>query len=411
MLALVVLATRWIAYVPVGSAGWALIVLSILAFNLGAVLPKLGSSPHRQHSLSRYRFTGFTYVLPALFTIGLAFYLHAVISQFGLHSLLSAPSDVRSKQASEEFIAGFPLVARLCYFLGPLVFIAYANPRLSGVCASKRVRWLLLGFVIVALAASLGRTLVLVALTWQSGVVYLSRKRPGSSRSSAKATARRWAAFATMILLAAVMFQVVAVFVGKDASSDSRVQPYVRGRLQGSRLTSVVLYTSGELPTLGRLAADPRTGRTTLGGQRAGWATFGTVVKLIPGWRATDEISGYAHIPFPFNAYTWLEPFFRDFGTAGVIGLPFLVGALVGVLVVRPRRSTYGVLGAALCIGLTVWAPFVNKFTSTFTWEYAVILGWLALLSRSTPVTKAAADHGLTHRVSAVGISGTDSRP
>jgi oligosaccharide repeat unit polymerase len=364
--ALAIYGLGWIKFIDVPNSAWLLIVAAIVAFNIGSLIPAtlVKRAAPDSSLVERRPIPGATVVLPVLFALGVALYLQAVASQFGLDALLSNAASVRSLQGSNDFIASFPLYGRLLYQLGPLVFVLYANPALSGIRVSRPTRALVLVLTVIALGLSLARTLLFVTFAWQIAVLYLYPKQPGPLR------VRWWGRLRlTVIVIAALLaFQVIAGATGKTSSTDPRIQPYVSGPVRGSSATSIFVYGSGGIPAFGNLQA----GRPE-GGWTYGASTLLPVFKTF-GLPAPPEVSPFTKVPFPYNAYTWLEPYYRDFGPAGVVVLPFLMGLLIAGLCANALRSSRLLLIAGLMLGLVLWAPFVNKFISNFTWEYILVL-------------------------------------
>jgi oligosaccharide repeat unit polymerase len=375
--ALVCFGSGWITFSSVPASAWVLIAGSILAFNVGALLPAVAARGRRAGSMiERTRVAGATIVLPCLFLIGFLFYLRAVSSQVGLEALISDPQSVRAAQGSAAFVTAFPLYGRLLYFLGPLVLVLYANPALSGIRASRLVRFTVLGTTVAALALSESRTLLFVVFGWQAALMFL---RPRAKLSLAQR--RRWIfRLVLLAILALGAFQLIASVTGKTYSADRRFQPHVHGPLKNSPATGFVLYVAGGIPAFGNLQrATPESGWSN------GTSTLSTLFKAVPLAHVPPEVSPNTNIPFPFNVYTWLETFYRDFGPAGVIAFPFGMGLMIALVCARATRTSRHLLIASLLLGLSLWAPFANPYRESFAWEYLIIL----VMLRFEPVSNA----------------------
>lgn len=361
--ALAVFSLHWVAYTDVSTLAWLAIVCGIASFNFGAFLP-VGLRGNRtgEWSLSPTSMAWATTLLPALFLLGVLFYLRAVATTTGLSSIIHGAASVRTFQGTEGFGVAFPLYARLLYFLGPLVFVLYANPRLSGIEVTRAFRIAVLTLTVLGLAAALGRTLLLIAFIWQAAVVYIRPRQRSSSQRL-----RRTVGLGVLAVLAIVAFQGLAVYTGKTGADDTRIQPYARGPLRSNAATSLVTYSSGGLPALSALIAEPQH-------FAYGAATFGPLAKAIPGVYVPKQVGAFVNVPFPHNAFTWLETYYRDFGIPGVIVMPFAVGLATGHMCRARFSSSEALLIGALLLALGLWAPLVNHFPSTFTWEYIVIL-------------------------------------
>lgn len=363
--ALSVYSLHWIEYTDVSSTAWTIIVLGIAAFNIGALLPlSVRASDGTAQSFVPTSLAWATVVLPVLFLSGALFYLRTVSSQFGLDSLIHNASAVRTFQGTDQFGVAFPLYGRLLYFLGPLVFVLYANPWLSGIRVTRKTQVLVLTLTSLVLALSLERTLLLVALVWQAAIVFIRPRRHTSATNL-----RRFAVLIGLGLVTIIAFQALGALTHKSGATDSRIQPYVQGPLRGKSYTSFVTYASGGIPAFSQLTMDGLHGNYA-----DGKATLGPVAKAIPTLHPPNQVGAFASIPFPHNAYTWLETYYRDFGPPGCVILPFLMGFILGRAAGVRQFSSEGLLIAALLLGLGVWAPLVNQYPSSFTWEYAIIL-------------------------------------
>lgn len=364
--ALAVYSLHWIAYTDVSVSAWTLLVLGISSFNVGAlVVSVLGTRERDSQSLQVTPLTWAPVALPLLFSVGLVFYLHAVAVQFGLGALIHSAASVRTFQGTDGFGIAFPLYGRVLYFLGPLVFVVYANPWLSGIRCSRRVQVVVLTYTFIGLSLSLGRTLLLVALVWQATILYLRPRRRVPADK-----VRRFAVVVVLAIFVVIAFQALALLTHKDGAADQRIQPYTLGPLRGKAFTSIVSYASGGFPSFSELTKEGLHGNYAYGK-----ATLGPITKTLPTLHPPNQVGAFVSIPFPSNAYTWLETYYRDFGPTGCVALPFIMGFLVARLIGVRRYNSESLLIAALVLGLCVWAPLVNQYPSTFTWEYIVILG------------------------------------
>ncbi|MGH9076852.1 MAG: O-antigen polymerase [Acidimicrobiales bacterium] len=375
--ALLVYASNLIHFSGLPGEAWAALAGGIGTFNLGTVLV-LGHPPNAR-SLDDAAYTpgvvrGCKYGFPLAFTIGVGFYLHAVSTTFGLPSLLHSASQVRQGQSGSAFVNSFFLPARLLYFLGPLVFVTYAYPQAFGFRVRRPIRVAVLTFTALALLASLSRTLIFVALAWTAASALLLAD--GRVRDHfAWLPSRRQAIAVAFLGLAA--FQLVAVVTAKTGSNNPEIQPYLSSTLKHTSGASVLIYLGGAIPAFGQLVeGKPETAYPP---GNYGLATTSTLEKLVPGWRAAPTVSPFASVPFPDNTYTWLEPFQRDFGLVGDVGLPFLFGLGTAWSLRSRIRRPHRLLAGGLLAGLAVWAPFLNQYLSTFTLEYLGIIGVLGL--------------------------------
>ena len=137
--------------------------------------------------------------------------------------------------------------------------------------------------------------------------------------------------------------------------------------------STLYVYATCSYPALSGLLEDPpemTMGRRTFFpvfrlAQRAGLPT-GPLPDVIPPFR---KISYEANLAT--NAYSFLRDPYLDFSVVGLLGVPFVIGGISGVLygIVRRRRDApLPLVGLALiCMGLTLSVLF-NKFNDTATW-------------------------------------------
>jgi hypothetical protein len=80
-------------------------------------------------------------------------------------------------------------------------------------------------------------------------------------------------------------------------------------------------------------------------------------------------------IPIEFNTFTWLHPFYSDFGFAGVLLGPWAVGLIAGLVYFQMRGSfSFNSLyvNGLICYGLTL--TFIgNQLTQGPVWYFLAI--------------------------------------
>jgi hypothetical protein len=366
-----------VAYRDVATRAWFLITASIVAFNIGLLVG--GGGPGRvgvgrDAGGRATRFRGVDHVLPVLYLVGLVAYLHTVANAFGLSSLVYGAQEVRSNTTIDEF----PLVLRLGYFLGPILIVGYLLPGVSGTRLSRANRFAAIVLVSLGLASSLSRTLMFVSLVWAGTLLLLSKK----ADVLRMVMSRRGIA---LFVAALVAFQGLAFVTGKTGREDPRLQPYVSSALQGSALTSAVTYLSGGPAAFSALCCDTAPIVKSELGRLEGDGAVVARYTLLPLWKTLGqaasgtEVASSALVPFPHNAFTWIEPYYRDFGEVGVIVFPFMIGVIIASLARQVVRKPRYLPLLSLLVAITAWAPFVNKFISSFTWEYVLLMGILVV--------------------------------
>jgi len=382
------LALGWVTYVHVGVEAWFIILAGVLAFNVGALGPSIIELPKVPVVPVRRDMPGGRTLLPLLFFVGFAWYMKSLSSTFGLSTVIAHPSLVRTHQGDSDFITSFSLPGRLLYSLGPLVFVTHACPWLTDLHITRLRRGSVLIATTVAMALSLGRTYLFIAFLWTIACYFVARPEV-VVKLKKRLTARRTKLRRRMVMLlgavvALVTFQLLATVLGKTASNVALVQQYASGPLRNSSFTSAYVYVTGGIPAF----ASEVSGSPPVEGQadplgKLGWSTFYPAVKLVPEWKVAPLVRPFDAIPFPFNAYTWFDPLYRDFGIPGVIAGPFIFGALVASLIARRKRTAEGALFVGLMLSLTLFAPFLSKFNDPAVWDVGLALLVLRIWPRS----------------------------
>lgn len=356
---------------------WLLLYGAIGVFNIGAaVCLSLVQTISADRLQSGRRSFLLEWALPGLFVVGLLLYLRAIGSVFGLTALIFSPGEVRSDQDNAVFLAAYSLPARVLYGLGPLCFMTFALPSVSGISPGRIHRIIVLLVCVAGMALSLGRTLLLVSIVWTAvaaALILMSRAR--LRRSTRSKNSRRLVVLGGVVSSLA-MFQFGAVVLGKTGQSDPAVQNYVSPILKGSGLTSLVVYLTGGIPSFSLLVDDGPAKADALGvdGPHLGTVLVGPLSKTL-GWSLPDEVRPFSRTPIPHNAYTYLDAFWLDFREPGVVFLPALFGFGLTLLVARPARSREGLMARAILVGSLLWVPFSFTFSSTYVWSS---LGYLA---------------------------------
>jgi hypothetical protein len=206
-------------------------------------------------------------------------------------------------------------------------------------------------------------------------------------------------------LVALVVFQGIALMLGKTGTSNPHVRYAVDPVMRDSSLTGVLHYAGGGIPAFGLLvesrneAWPPAKGFGDLYGdynpQTWGAATLGAPLDMVPGAPQWREIAPFVRLPAPTNVYTWLEPWYRDFRIPGAIAGSLVVGCLAGFFTRRTLRPAQLLLGG-LVVGVTGLAVFVNRLTSTMTLVLVLALGVLYVVQLRTTREPVAATQPVT---------------
>jgi hypothetical protein len=366
----------WVKYDNISVKAWLLIAGGIACVNAPTLFtPALHSSSRaRSERPSPGTLPGISFGIPLLFALGVAIYFLAIERTFGLATLVRNPATVRTGQGGPDFLGSFPVYGRLLFDLGPMVIISQANPALFGIKTRASIRYLIVIGTIVALASSLSRTLLLVAIVWH-GTLRLAIGRTDSPQMG-RPRGKQWVTVASIAMLGLVLFQVLGGQLGKLSNQDVRYQRYVSGPLRDSSYTAIVIYATGSLPAFSALLKGASE-------QTSGAHVATLLNKVQSGSAASSEVAEFVNVPFPINTYTWFEPFYRDYGSFGLIAGALVLGYLLTGMCLRADRSLEALLVATLLVALAAWAPSVNKYVSTFTWEYILIFRLMVLIGRT----------------------------
>ncbi len=383
-------------YVALSPAAWLMITGAVAAFNFGAWVLTARMAGRGSGSATAGEGTGIAYVgLPVywsifvLFNIGFVLYLWTIARLYGLSTLINDPVSIRG-DSQGNYMEAFPVYGKALFYLAPLSFVLTVFPGLvrglRDVPASFRYGVLL--WLLLAQAATLQRTNVFVTLMWALGI-YLVAQAVGPLDLGVRFRVRHVVA---VLLVGLVVFQGIAVALGKTGTSNPKVRYAVSPQMRDSSFTAVLHYAGGGIPAFG-LLFDSRNemwppeghGATYYGDynpQTWGAATLSAPLDLVPGAPQWDEIAPHIRLPAPTNVYTWLEPWYRDFRVVGVLAGSLMAGCLCGFFSRRAPHSPGGLLVGGLVVGLTGLAVFVNRLTSTMTLVLLLALGLLYLFGR-----------------------------
>lgn len=203
-----------------------------------------------------------------------------------------------------------------------------------------------------------GRSFVLLLLLMVAGILLITR------RVSAVKTA------AVAVSVGLVVFLGLGLLVNKGGTIVGGAE------IEIVNLWRVFLvYLLGPLPALDIYLQ-------TSAGAGSGEHVFRTIYAVLAFVGLDVEVpplvQDYVLIPFPTNVYTFFQPYYTDFGLAGVILAPFLFGWLHGALY---RRASMGHLFSIMMYALLLYALVFQFFQDHYfsllsTWiQYTIILG------------------------------------
>ncbi len=382
---------RLLPYVWVGEKTLLVILGALCLFSLGTVAgARRRARPRGEGSaLDSETAARWTLLYSLLGLLGIVWYAVAVTLVLGWSSW-TFPARIRWAMTDRSLPGSFYWLVYFC-IAAPLLAIVC---RLSGTRVKKIV---LLPAVLCALAlwATTDRNLffmLVLAATWI--VLYRYPQIP---------LRRYLGILAVCAFLLALNFSVLGWWVGKtpknlgvqlalqgnfpEVTVSSAAPSKVAGKPKPlpplmQKLSTIYVYATGAFPAFAMsLAQEPdySMGKRTLFPVLRFLQRTGLIHVALPP--AIDEFTLISREGSPVelrvNSYTFLRSFFEDFGVAGALLVPLLLGLLTGAIYERLRRNRSAPVVLALIgqIGMALsLSTFTNKFSDTGTWYVAVLL-------------------------------------
>ncbi len=359
---------QWVKYTPVRSYAWTLIAANLGMFGFGWLFAYLSSAPGSARrglefsiqSVSAERLRKVIVLFFVFGMIGLADFLWQVQRTIGLVTYWDSPHEIhwemRPGGVLTERFQLFTWLNVACVVLGMFYLtILKEKPR-------KHI-WLAVTLSMFATVLVTDRGRFFCTALWTGYVI---------------AHARNWQARKVLTvgsvagLFLALQFFAVAAWIGKVAINNPELLAAATVNESYFVVLSPYTYLTGSFPALQAYidSAPERTG---------GAMTFHPVFKLSHMVDPTIKIPEYVpdpfSIPVEFNTFTWLHPFYSDFGFTGVLLGPWVVGLLSGLLYFQMRRSCsfYNLyVNGLICYGLTL-SFYGNLLTQGPVWYFLVL--------------------------------------
>lgn len=395
-------------YDPLASAALWMIFSSILGFNAG-VLFASETIPDFQIR-QEWRLVGIKrkhfYCLVAIYATGLVGYLLTISRIFGLEVLLRDPRSIRAAD-NVNYLAEFPLAFKLMFYVGPLVMVLCMFPQYVSGLRETRLRWLILAIVAGTQLLALQRTNLFVGLIWALGLFVIgvapARGRPKLLKGRRRMVARRAVYLFTLACVAFAAFQGIASVLGKQGNDNVALSSSANPAIAQSSLAGPLFYFTSGIPAFGKLTQSNNTARPPATKNGAifgdynphthGTATFSGISRVLPEEYNWNDVAPFTHIPQLTNVYTWLEPWYRDFRSGGVIAASVAMGLVISAAVRQRWKNAFWQLAAGLLVGMTILCTFVNRFGMVFSFVLYIALVILAALNpRATEARSDAAE-------------------
>lgn len=360
------LSLDWVAFDPMGDQVWLTIGISYAAFMGGAAIVLLYAfgktywlnAPPSLVFVDRKKLERCLAVLFVLGVFGFVVQLAHLQLQVGLGTFLSSPGEARELHTNVKYVGFFNLLNVANFGLALMYLCLYKKP----------ARWVLL-IMLWAVATTFittDRTRFFYMVIWSFYVVvYLYRHIRLNPRLIAVAVC-------TFSLLLG-FFLLIAKVYKKQAFDDN--MEFVKVGEELAPLVDPYIYLTGSYPVLQAFLEDKHQ-------HTQGKYTFGPIVKVIelfyPELQRAELVGKFYRVPIELNACTYLEPFYKDFGVAGVVLGPLFLGFLTTLVYVwmRQRKTIFSVYTASLLSFCVTISIFVNHFTQIATW-YFVVVGYL----------------------------------
>lgn len=368
--ALAMFCVRWVRYTPIGATTEAFIAFSMTFFGLGWFLAYglkggracLRRKPFDPARVSTVKLRHLIFLSCGLGLIGLGDFLLNVQRALGLGTYLRAPYLIRQAMGAGQIVEGIKVFNWL-NVLNVVLCVIYLQSK------PPRGRTAVWTVLVVSVASTLfmeDRTRFFYAILWAGFVLaYLGVWR-----------AKKIIVGATLVgALLLVQFLVVASWLGKVAQNSPVLMDSKTVSGGADALLGPYVYFTGSFPALQDYTMDT-WGRTN--GEMTFYPAFRLLSLFDKKLAPPSPIGEFYDIPIPFNTYTWLQQFFDDFGTAGIVLGPLFVGLVAGLVYfggVR-RGSLFAIYANGLicfCLAISV---MVNQLTQSPAW-YFVFVGWL----------------------------------
>lgn len=418
--ALLIVGSGLVPYPTLSFRAWLLILASILIFNLilstrtneatkGKPSQASGKDSTSKGAYSESFISAGVYrTIIAVYAFGLIVYLASIASTFGLNTLITDAGSIR-QDTSARYLEAFPLYGKLAFYLGPLAFVLTVFPdyvRRSRTPSTAN-RLVLAGALLLSQVVVLQRTNIFVCLVWLAGLLLLRyERRPSLAPSGSHLS--RMTRLAGLGIIALLAFQGIASAVGKTGTDNSQVNANVSATLQGNSASSILLYWSSGVPAFDSLIhsrnPEPPPETTSSGSTYGDWnpqtygrASIAGIAKVIPGVQEWNSIAPFVRVPVPTNVYTWMEPWYRDFREAGVLfGVAFL-SLILRTVCERAKASPRAQCLGGLLVGLTAFAPFINRYMTVMSLLLYVAI-WLGGRFSRTSATRIGRSVALGHK-------------
>jgi oligosaccharide repeat unit polymerase len=293
--------------------------------------------------------------------VGLGFYLIKMQGTLGLLLYFTDPSEIHGS---------FDDLGRI----GPVALLLLVNfpvfaCSLIHFLKAKKLHWFStvgLGLPLIQSYVFADRnSLAIAAITSLFVWIYFNQWRQFNRKILKVASA--------LACLIATYFMVGGLLYGKLISSESKSyneENYNVTSGAAIALANPYMYATGAFPTMQAAIADVH-------GKLWGSRTFFPAARLLYGigliqQRPENASMDFYFVPIPFNTYTHLFSFYEDFGLAGAILLPFLLGwwQTKSYLEMKLRPTLFSIGATAAFMTINIYSIFIALESTILIWYF-----------------------------------------
>jgi oligosaccharide repeat unit polymerase len=350
-------------YYEIETRTWMLLALSGLAFCSGCtVVAMFFHKRPEQPQLdlaSTIDLQVLARVTVLLYVIGMVLltgYVLDINSRFTFERFLAEPWHLRAAIMQGD-VSWF---LRYFYFTMPAAVLAFVHLRLSGN-HKFMMRFIVASSLVYGMATT-GRTAVIWLLAWIA-CTYISMPNRGHFVwQKAKAVA----ALGLFAVVSLVIFVAAGSWVGRTYQNSELVRSSAVAESAEAIIVPYQYFTSN------MLLEEPAYTH----GQYTLLPLIKTVAAFTDEVQDLSEVSDFTKTPFLGNTYTYLWPYYQDFGVPGLFICPFLLGAMIAFPFMRMK--IYGVNISNLFINsllatVVVFSFSANRLISSPTWWFFIL--------------------------------------
>jgi oligosaccharide repeat unit polymerase len=368
-------------YYEVQKSTWVTLILSGCMFSLGCLLAVPFVRPNSKRAvlvefvdLVKLRRTTFV-----LYLIGLALfivYATEIHSRYTLSHFLMEPWHLREDIGQRD--VGWSL--RYFYFTMPAAVLAFLYMRIADD-SRFRMRCILWTSLMLGTATT-GRIAVIWLLAWLA-CLYIYLPAPGKPLQK---KLKVLLITALALVLTFGFFVAAGNWVGKTYQNSG----FAKVNRWGDQLSALFIpyfYLTSNVPAFQNLLME----QPTYAGGKYTMLPLMKILAPVTGVRAPSDLGDFTQTPYLGNTYTYLWPYYMDFGYAGILVGPLLLGFVISFFYLRMKRvrTTLGLLFAnALLATVVIFSFGNNRMITPPTWWFlflAPIIGRICRVSRRSP--------------------------